>query len=334
MPNRSQNRMAELKFRAAQHGWKQLLVTLGVAEHLLNTQAQPCPHCGGDDRFQTWVDNRTGEYRFTCRQCAYTKIGNETGDSIDLIRFITGWDFKTTMNEMRRAIGVVDPSPRPNEAEELAKRKQETLERLERLKTVWVESRPIMGTPAHAYLTNRGIPDSIIETLNDVRYSMVTGVGTRGELLPAMLAAVRSKKGQIITIHRTFLTNTGFKAGINGGKNDKQLMPVVGHKTGAAVRLTPITTTLGVAEGIETALSASILHGVPVWATLDAGGLKGLHVPEGLERLVIFSDKDEGGAGQRAAFELALQHPIISEVIMPSTEFGVDFNDILLRSAS
>ena len=39
--------------------------------------------------------------------------------------------------------------------------------------------------------------------------------------------------------------------------------------TGAAVRLMPHEEMLGIAEGIETALSASILFNVPVWAALD-----------------------------------------------------------------
>jgi len=41
--------------------------------------------------------------------------------------------------------------------------------------------------------------------------------------------------------------------------------------TGAAVRLMAHEDVLGIAEGIETAMSASILFNVPCWAALNAG---------------------------------------------------------------
>lgn len=44
-------RVAEVKRRA--HGrWTELLRALGVDENLLNRRNQPCPLCGGTDRFQ------------------------------------------------------------------------------------------------------------------------------------------------------------------------------------------------------------------------------------------------------------------------------------------
>src|ERR1700760_2034451 len=42
---------------------------------------------------------------------------------------------------------------------------------------------------------------------------------------------------------------------------------------GAAIRLAPAGDALGIAEGIETALSASALFGVPCWAAVNAGML-------------------------------------------------------------
>src|SRR6185295_6300379 len=63
-----------------------------------------------------------------------------------------------------------------------------------------------------------------------------------------------------------------------------------------------IRTGLGIAEGIETALSVQqhIWPG-PVWAACSAGGIARLPVITGIEALTIFADTDEHGIGLRAA---------------------------------
>jgi putative DNA primase/helicase len=67
---------------------------------------------------------------------------------------------------------------------------------------------------------------------------------------------------------------------------------------GAAIRLTPVSRTLGIAEGIETALAASELFEVPVWSCISTTGIESFEPPEGAEHIVIFADNDENFAGQ------------------------------------
>ena len=61
-------------------------------------------------------------------------------------------------------------------------------------------------------------------------------------------------------------------------RRTRRLMPGTVAK-GAAIRLAPAGDALGIAEGIETALSASALFGVPCWAAVNAGMLAAWQPP-------------------------------------------------------
>jgi len=96
-----------------------------------------------------------------------------------------------------------------------------------------------------------------------------------------------------LTLHRTWICANGDKAAC-----DPPRMLLGNHrKAGGVIRLWPddaVTTGLGIAEGIETALS--LAHGfTPVWACIDAGNLAAFPVLEGIESLVIAADHDEAG---------------------------------------
>jgi putative DNA primase/helicase len=143
---------------------------------------------------------------------------------------------------------------------------------------------------------------------------------------PAMLAMVTDATGKPATIHKTYITTHGRKAAV-----DKVRMFCPGPRpAGGAVRLSCPDDVLGVAEGIETALAAMKLFGVPTWAALDAGGVERFEPPAGIKRLVVFGDNDEHGTGQRAAYALAarLSGQIEIEVRIPEKS-DTDWNDRL-----
>jgi len=100
------------------------------------------------------------------------------------------------------------------------------------------------------------------------------------------------------------------------------------------VRLAFPDDVLGVAEGIETALAAAQLFGIPTWSALDAGGVERFEPPAEVERLIVFGDNDVNGAGQRAAYALAarLSGRLKIEVKIPEKP-GTDWNDVLLGRA-
>ena len=67
-------------------------------------------------------------------------------------------------------------------------------------------------------------------------------------------------------------------------KTQRMMLGVVRR---AAVKLVPVTDTLAVAEGVETAVAANMLGYGPAWALGSAGAVKNLPVLPGIERLIL-----------------------------------------------
>jgi putative DNA primase/helicase len=79
-----------------------------------------------------------------------------------------------------------------------------------------------------------------------------------------------------------------------------------GATKGGAIRLFDACGhTLGVAEGIESALSLHLIRKIPVWASFCADNLERVRLPEGLRKLEIAVDLDESGKGEAVAAALA-----------------------------
>ena len=53
----------------AQNRWTEILHTLGVDQKVLNKRNQPCPTCGGTDRFQ--YTDKFGNGDYICRGCGH-----------------------------------------------------------------------------------------------------------------------------------------------------------------------------------------------------------------------------------------------------------------------
>ncbi len=129
--------------------------------------------------------------------------------------------------------------------------------------------------PVGRYLVRRvGLTSfpSCLRTADHVRYQ-----SDCPSFHPAMIAMVTGPDGAPSNLHRTYLTADGRKAPV---LEPRRLMLGTIAK-GAAIRLAPAGDALGIAEGIETALSASVLFGVPCWAAGSARAcwLRGSHHP-------------------------------------------------------
>ena len=84
------------------------------------------------------------------------------------------------------------------------------------------------------------------------------------------------------------------------------------------IRLAPPAPTMGIAEGIETALSAARLFNVPVWSVINDYGIATFQPPPECEHLIVFADHDRHGAGERAAHSLTARLSIPTEIKMPT----------------
>lgn len=161
------------------------------------------------------------------------------------------------------------------------------------LLTLWNQCQPLRGTLAERYLASRAITTSSAE----LRFAPAAriGSGARAYSGPAKVAAVRDSQG-LVALQRTFLSPDGSaKAEI------PQPRRMLGTPGWGAVRLFHPARILGLAEGIETALSAASILGIPVWACLGTKRLGRIDLPDGVEALVILADNDGPGRAAAAA---------------------------------
>jgi putative DNA primase/helicase len=140
-----------------------------------------------------------------------------------------------------------------------------------------------------------------------------------------MVAAVGRADGQIVAVHRTYITTDGRKAPVEPVK------AMLGPCASAAVWLAPAGPVLAVTEGIETALAVSQIAGVPTWAALSASGMTGLELPPLplAAELIVCADFD--AAGLKAAETLAARaygEGRQVRVAIPG-HAGDDWNDVL-----
>lgn len=185
---------------------------------------------------------------------------------------------------------------------------------------IWRDAERLCASPAKAYLESRGI----LAASSALRFHPRTPLGAKGRtrFLPAMIAAVSLDEGPI-AVHRTFLSGNA-KADFDKPKR------VLGALDEAAIRLfAPASGKLGLADGIESAMSAYALTGIPLWATLGNERFGLVSVPESVTELHLFVDHDAGGelAASRALAAYAHDGRTI-HVRKPSSR-DTDWNDEL-----
>ena len=137
-----------------------------------------------------------------------------------------------------------------------------------------------------------------------------------------MIAAVQAPDRRTIAVQVTQLDP--------GGERKAQvLVPrrTYGALGDGAVRLAAAGDVLGLAEGVESALSAMQLSGIPTWACLGASRMHRVAVPESVRELHLFMDND--GPGRDAGERTALAHRHRRVVLRSPPDHLNDWNDFL-----
>lgn len=208
-----------------------------------------------------------------------------------------------------------------------------------RIREVWKTSKDLQGSAAEKYLAARGIwkenmPKSL-RSHDGLTYIHGKEKKNYGKF-PCLLAPIKDKDGRIMSIHRIFLTPQGAKAPV---PDAKKMMSRCGELRGAAIKLFPAGDTLGVAEGIETALAAHAISRMPVWSCVSAVLLEQVEIPASVKHVVIWADLDVSGRGKAAAEKLSkrlieegktveIQYP---PGPIPEGAKGIDWLDVLMN---
>jgi putative DNA primase/helicase len=291
----------------AQGKWPSVLAQLGIPAEYLDGRHHPCPNGQGEDRFR--FADRNGSGNFFC-QCSQGEKGG-----MALVMCCKGLDYASAAKEVER---VVDGA-----SEAKVKLKRDPRVQLNRIRE---RLRPA-GDAVAAYLSARGL--TVAPGLKQARLTYWHDGASLGTF-DAMVGLILSPSNRPQSYHITYLEGRS-KAAV---PVQRKVMPPIDTITGAAIRLYPAAARMGVAEGIETAIAAHMLTGLPVWSAINSGGIEAFQPPAKCEHLTVFGDNDTSFTGQAAAYVLAkrlARSGIACDVQMPPAG---DWNDELLRRAA
>ena len=286
--------------------WRSVLTQLGVPESSLDGKHHPCPSSGqGEDRFRFADRNGSGNYFCDCSQ------GEKGG--MGLLMCCRGLGYAEAAREVERVVGAAKqdekkPQRDPRIALNATRRKL---------------SAP--GSAVIEYLHGRGL--DVAPALKQARLDYWASGERIGEY-DCMVALVSGADGKPQSYHVTYLV-AGKKADVD---SPRKIMTPVETVTGGAIRLYPPAEEMGVAEGIETAIAASMLFRMPVWAAINSGCLAAFAPPADCKHLTVFGDNDANYTGQSAAYSLAHRMAKAGRecVVLLPPEQG-DWNDVLIR---
>jgi putative DNA primase/helicase len=273
--------------------WASVGIISGIEKKIFNGKHQPCPRCkAGKDRFR-W--NTKKEFGF-CNQCGDIQ-------PIDLLIEHLGLPFKETAEYIRKITGDIKLNTiKPvDNAAELKKAH-------DRLKFIHKGLKPISPNGVVAkYLAKRGItvlPEKDVYEHNNIAYygTPPDGKTPVSGVFNAMVSRVTDIESKMTTYHITYLSEDGKKIDF---AEPKIIAKPIQDSKGSSIKLFQPKDMLGIAEGIETALSCYATDGFPMWAASNAYGMKNIQIPESVKHVLIYVDEDRSYTGQAAAYSLA-----------------------------
>lgn len=346
------------------HGrWPEILTAAGLDASFLTGRNGPCPFCGGRDRYQFQLRNGG---RYICRNCTEGRYRS----GFDLLMRHMGYKtFSEAADHVRGYFNVGSEGAaarvdRPALKAACAAGEwtpEKVARNLTKMQAIWDRAVPVtIGDPVDLYLRMR-VP-GLQEIPADIRFhpalpywdapATLDGKPSLRGYYPAMVVRGFDREDRFVQVHKTFLTRDGHKADV---PHAKKTDVGVGSNSYAFRLGLPTGDSIGVAEGIETALSAMVLRpGIAVWPCHSATILSNFMVPASLRsqvrRVVIFCDNDhaklirkgagEGSevirrAGQEAGATLAarLRKEGVRSLMIQPAKTGTDMNDLAQKVA-
>lgn len=264
-----------------------------------------CPCCGSKKSFR--IDNKTGNGDWICKCGA--------GNIWKLLEIVTGKQFKDLAHEIDKEFG--------NTFDGVPKKDFSPNQKLNNAMANWKKAEPLKDTNVKEYLLERGIttlPARAVKCLNGNMFAIAT-----------------DENGIPHYSHETMLDGNK-KANVEVQKKLLGLQENSEYANSVAIRLFDVSSTLGIAEGIETALSAAQIYGCNVWSTINSGNMKKFKAPLGVNHLIIFADNDKNGTGLAAAMTCGnkniLSNNDVEKVTIRWTGQVEDFNDMLIDGSN
>jgi len=193
---------------------------------------------------------------------------------------------------------------------------------------LWQEGTSPIGTLVEVYLNGRRCALESIPGNDVIRFHPACPFGTLR--VPAMVALITDAViGEPIGIHRTAIKDDG--SGKRFGGDSKK---VLGLARRGVIRLQPASDRVGIAEGVESALSAAQVFGTAVWAGTSAGGIAAFPILKGIKRLTVFADHDEPGLKAACACCRRYQAAGIDAKLRYPARADSDWNDFMMQESS
>jgi hypothetical protein len=217
----------------------------------------------------------------------YDHRDGKGGDVFDLVRLSLDCGFSDARSWLAEFYGIArDGEPcasRPREPEPRLDATEADRSRIHSALTRWRETVPLPDTIGELYFAKRGL--SAENLGHAVRWHRSCPFASSRH--PCVAALMRDPlTDEPIGIHRTALTPGGEKIG-------RRMLGKAG-----VVKFSPVEDVLeglGIAEGIETALSILQAGWSPMWAVGSAGAIERFPYMPGVEHLTVWADHDDVG---------------------------------------
>lgn len=298
--------------RTATGHWPVILPALGIALQP-NGKPQPCPTCGGKDRFR--FDNQDGRGTWFCNQCG-------AGDGLNLVEKALSLSARAAAEQVAAVMGENASALPPAAETGHALQKGGGQDKAEAQRKTARQAQALVAAArlqtGNAYLSAKGWPEA--ETLALQGQPLRVGGITfqPGDLL----LPLHNAGGEVVNVQ--LINANGDKRMLAGGQV-KAACHTLNGPDNAVIWLT---------EGYATGLTVHGLTGETVCVALSANNLAAVaeqlrsHYPDA--RLLLAADNDRSGTGQTRAAEAASRTGGVPA--LPPTEG--DWNDVYCQQGA